>query len=102
MAERGLMCGSNRVCMWQQEGLYVAAGGLMCGSRRVDVWQQEGLYVAVVWQKEGLYVAARGCICGSSRVCMWQQVWQWCGSNTGFWTGLRRGSVKVEAWQSDD
>ena len=62
-------------------------------------------------------MAARGLMCGSKRVCTWQQVWQWCGSNTGFWTcfstetpkckvwsvagdGLRRGSVKVGTWQS--
>ena len=106
--------------MWQQEALYVAARGFVCGSKRVcmrqwcgskrvHMWQQEGLYAAVVWQQEGAYVAAtrfvcgsgvaaRGCICGSNKVCMWQQVWQWCGSNTGFWTCFST-ETSPKSWQ---
>ncbi len=76
VAARGLICGSKRLCMWQQEALYVAARGFVCGSG----------------------VAARGCICGSNKVCMWQQVWQWCGSNTGFWTCFST-ETSPKSWQ---
>ena len=68
MAERGLMCGSKGVNVWQQEGLYVAASVAVVRQqhRFLDMFSTE------TPKCKGWSVAGDGLRRGSVKVGTWQ------------------------------